>query len=440
MGSLVRLLRFEGGNAHLVEVTLADDSPAGERRSPISGSPATQPSSPSSAATGSSSLAATPDWRSATKCWPWSPPTPRTRCSACWSGPDRDAGRLLRPGQDGHRQGVDRGVRTALLPGRADQPQAGRPLRGVPDHLPPPRARASRSWPGCASRCSTLTKGWDRDADQGDRAGGARGDGRADHLRGGPRPHRGAPGGRAPRLPGVGGTRGDRGTTRRAPRGRRMRSPRGRWSTRRVATRARWTSTPTGPSRPRPCGELGRRREDLDLAESSAYSDSYTDLPMLEAVGHPVAVNPDRVLAKVARERDWEVMHFTKPVRLRDRVSVPACRSQPRRPGSPRRHRRRRWRRGASPAASGSSGSAGASSTGAATGRCRVVAETRDRRRCRGHRLVDSGRTEPLRGHRTENDDDSENQELLHERQRTRSAWGRSTEAARWARCRGLRR
>jgi HAD superfamily hydrolase (TIGR01490 family) len=65
-------------------------------------------------------------------------------------------------------------------------------------------------------------------------------------------------------------------------------------------------------------------RDGLDLDESSAYSDSYTDLPMLEAVGHPVAVNPDRVLAKVARERDWEVMQFTKPVRLRDRMSVPS--------------------------------------------------------------------------------------------------------------------
>jgi HAD superfamily hydrolase (TIGR01490 family) len=64
--------------------------------------------------------------------------------------------------------------------------------------------------------------------------------------------------------------------------------------------------------------------EGIDLEESSAYSDSYTDLPMLEAVGHPVAVNPDRVLAKVAREREWEVMQFTKPVRLRDRVSVPS--------------------------------------------------------------------------------------------------------------------
>ncbi|MGH9079867.1 MAG: HAD-IB family hydrolase, partial [Acidimicrobiales bacterium] len=47
------------------------------------------------------------------------------------------------------------------------------------------------------------------------------------------------------------------------------------------------------------------------------------DLPMLEAVGHPVAINPDRVLAKVVRERDWDVMQFSKPVRLRDRVSVP---------------------------------------------------------------------------------------------------------------------
>ena len=65
---------------------------------------------------------------------------------------------------------------------------------------------------------------------------------------------------------------------------------------------------------------------------------------MLEAVGHPVAVNPDRVLAKVARERDWEVMQFTKPVRLRDRVSVPELVDDRRRGRS---HRRRvtwvRW-------------------------------------------------------------------------------------------------
>ncbi len=63
--------------------------------------------------------------------------------------------------------------------------------------------------------------------------------------------------------------------------------------------------------------------EDIDLSASYAYSDSYTDAPMLEAVGHPVAVNPDRVLARLAREREWEVLQFTRPVRLRDRVPVP---------------------------------------------------------------------------------------------------------------------
>lgn len=63
-------------------------------------------------------------------------------------------------------------------------------------------------------------------------------------------------------------------------------------------------------------------RTDLELDDSTAYSDSATDLPMLESVGHPVAVNPDRALAKVARERDWEIRQFTKPVRLRNRMGV----------------------------------------------------------------------------------------------------------------------
>ncbi|HXZ83218.1 MAG TPA: HAD-IB family hydrolase [Acidimicrobiales bacterium] len=58
----------------------------------------------------------------------------------------------------------------------------------------------------------------------------------------------------------------------------------------------------------------------VDLSRSFAYSDSLTDLPLLELVGHPVAVNPDRGLAKVAAERGWEVQSFIRPVRLRDRV------------------------------------------------------------------------------------------------------------------------
>jgi HAD superfamily hydrolase (TIGR01490 family) len=61
----------------------------------------------------------------------------------------------------------------------------------------------------------------------------------------------------------------------------------------------------------------------IDLAASYAYSDSVTDVPMLEAVGHPVAVNPDRPLLRVARAKEWEVRRFVKPVRLRDRVPMP---------------------------------------------------------------------------------------------------------------------
>jgi HAD superfamily hydrolase (TIGR01490 family) len=50
--------------------------------------------------------------------------------------------------------------------------------------------------------------------------------------------------------------------------------------------------------------------EGIDLAASWAYSDSESDLPMLRAVGHPVAVNPDAVLARVAREEGWAVLRF----------------------------------------------------------------------------------------------------------------------------------
>lgn len=60
-----------------------------------------------------------------------------------------------------------------------------------------------------------------------------------------------------------------------------------------------------------------------DLAASYAYSDSITDVPMLEAVGHPTAVNPDRALRKVAVERDWPISDFRNPVRLRHRLPLP---------------------------------------------------------------------------------------------------------------------
>ncbi|MFF7990433.1 HAD family hydrolase [Kitasatospora xanthocidica] len=60
--------------------------------------------------------------------------------------------------------------------------------------------------------------------------------------------------------------------------------------------------------------------EGYDLAASYAYSDSSTDLPLLEAVGHPSAVNPDRALRKEAQAREWPVLVFDKPVELRRRL------------------------------------------------------------------------------------------------------------------------
>jgi HAD superfamily hydrolase (TIGR01490 family) len=53
-------------------------------------------------------------------------------------------------------------------------------------------------------------------------------------------------------------------------------------------------------------------REGIDLEASYAYSDSESDLPMLRLVGHPVAVNPDRDLLRVAREEAWGVLRFDR--------------------------------------------------------------------------------------------------------------------------------
>jgi HAD superfamily hydrolase (TIGR01490 family) len=61
------------------------------------------------------------------------------------------------------------------------------------------------------------------------------------------------------------------------------------------------------------------KSEGIDLEHSYAYSDSATDLPMLETVGNPVAVNPDRELRKIAQQRGWKIRDFRRPVRLRHR-------------------------------------------------------------------------------------------------------------------------
>lgn len=55
-----------------------------------------------------------------------------------------------------------------------------------------------------------------------------------------------------------------------------------------------------------------------DLTRSYAYTDSHTDLPMLEVVGNPVAVNPDDELRAIAEERDWPIVDFDTPKTMRE--------------------------------------------------------------------------------------------------------------------------
>jgi len=66
-----------------------------------------------------------------------------------------------------------------------------------------------------------------------------------------------------------------------------------------------------GEAKARATVELAEERG-LDLGASTAYSDSHTDLPFLEVVGHPVAVNPDRELRRVAASRGWRILEFSE--------------------------------------------------------------------------------------------------------------------------------
>ena len=65
-------------------------------------------------------------------------------------------------------------------------------------------------------------------------------------------------------------------------------------------------------------------REGLDLTRCSAYSDSINDLPMLELVGHPVAVNPDSALRAEAKARGWQVRDFRTGHKMA-RVGIPVA-------------------------------------------------------------------------------------------------------------------
>jgi HAD superfamily hydrolase (TIGR01490 family) len=81
-----------------------------------------------------------------------------------------------------------------------------------------------------------------------------------------------------------------------------------------------------GPAKARAIAEVAES-EGYDLERSFAYSDSVTDIPMLETVGHPYAVNPDRALRREAAAREWPVLTFNRPVRLRQRI--PSLRMPP---------------------------------------------------------------------------------------------------------------
>ncbi|MEY4136297.1 MAG: hypothetical protein RL205_425 [Actinomycetota bacterium] len=74
-----------------------------------------------------------------------------------------------------------------------------------------------------------------------------------------------------------------------------------------------------GPGKAEAMRSLAAERG-YDLTECYAYSDSFTDVPMLEAVGNPVAVNPDSELRKLAIENQWPIRDFAKPVAMKSRI------------------------------------------------------------------------------------------------------------------------
>jgi HAD superfamily hydrolase (TIGR01490 family) len=60
----------------------------------------------------------------------------------------------------------------------------------------------------------------------------------------------------------------------------------------------------------------------IDLGASYAYSDSASDLPMMQVVGNPVAVNPDRALQSVAHHRGWPIVEFNAAGKRRRRMAM----------------------------------------------------------------------------------------------------------------------
>ncbi|MYT31878.1 HAD-IB family hydrolase [Streptomyces sp. SID8354] len=83
-----------------------------------------------------------------------------------------------------------------------------------------------------------------------------------------------------------------------------------------------------GPTKAEAVRELAAS-EGYDLERCYAYSDSITDVPMLETVGNPCAVNPDRALRREANARGWPVVTFSRPVPLKKRLPTLTMPSRP---------------------------------------------------------------------------------------------------------------
>lgn len=75
-----------------------------------------------------------------------------------------------------------------------------------------------------------------------------------------------------------------------------------------------------GPAKAEAIHQMAKE-QGIDLEGSYAYSDSHTDIPMLEAVGHAFAVNPDKDLIRSARAHKWPIMEFAHPMPPSERAA-----------------------------------------------------------------------------------------------------------------------
>ena len=112
-----------------------------------------------------------------------------------------------------------------------------------------------------------------------------------------------------------------------------------------------------GPAKADAVREIAER-DGIDLACCFAYSDSATDVPMLEAVGHPVAVNPDRRLREIAHERGWEVVRFSRLVGAVASATGDAARVEAGEEPKSRRSRKAAWAWGSAAAVAAAGGGA----------------------------------------------------------------------------------